>query len=376
MRELPDSTRTAVEAARALGCEVRQIVKSLVFRVAGDDVPILALVAGDHKLDETWMEHRFGQRWTRADPELARSATGFAIGGVPPVGHPEPLRTYIDYDLLEQREVWAAAGHPNAVCRLRPIELLRITSGTPVPVVPIAPTVHGSGPWVTFDCYGTLVDWRSGLLAVLAHAIDSPGGPDAARWFPAYLGAEQKAEAGPYRTYREILTGAIGSVADQLGLPIDAGEAARASDSIPDWPAFPDSRGALTTLRAAGYRVAVLSNIDRDLLSMTLERHALPTDLVVTAEDVRSYKPGLAHWIRFLKETGASPGDCWHVSAGYEYDVPPARALGFETIYVARYGPPPEEATGPSVRSLPDAVALIVDARRAGPAASSTRADR
>ncbi|HLY77612.1 MAG TPA: YbaK/EbsC family protein, partial [Thermoplasmata archaeon] len=136
VRELPSSTRTAAEAAQAVGCSTGQIVKSLVFRAHDSGQAILVLAAGSHRVDEDWMRRYTHQRLIRADPEFVRTVTGFAIGGVPPIGHPSTLPTYIDLDLLEEGELWAAAGHPHAICRLTARELVSLTQGRLVPVVP------------------------------------------------------------------------------------------------------------------------------------------------------------------------------------------------------------------------------------------------
>lgn len=121
--ELPQSTRTAVEAAQACGCDVAQIVKSLVFVDANGD-PVLVLASGTNRVDEK----RLGLR--RAPAELVREATGYAIGGVPPVGLITPLRTLIDEDLLRFERIWAAAGTPNAVFEMTAADLPRMTGGT------------------------------------------------------------------------------------------------------------------------------------------------------------------------------------------------------------------------------------------------------
>ena len=125
VQELTDSARTAAEAAQACGVEVGQIVKSLVFVAGGE--PILVLVSGGNQADEGRLRALTGQPVRRADAELVRSATGFAIGGVPPVGHPRPLRTIVDRDLLGYERLIAAAGTPHAVFPLTPAELVRIT---------------------------------------------------------------------------------------------------------------------------------------------------------------------------------------------------------------------------------------------------------
>jgi len=128
--ELPDSTRTAAEAAAAVGCEVGQIVKSLVFRAASGRA-VLVVASGAHRVDERRVAAELGEAIGRADAELVRAETGFAIGGVPPIGHAKALATLVDEALLAHAEIWAAAGHPNGVFRASPDELLRLT-GAPV----------------------------------------------------------------------------------------------------------------------------------------------------------------------------------------------------------------------------------------------------
>jgi prolyl-tRNA editing enzyme YbaK/EbsC (Cys-tRNA(Pro) deacylase) len=127
--ELPASTRTAVEAAQAVGCEVGQIVKSLVFKGKRSARPVLITASGANRVDEKKIEARIGEPLGKADADFVRQRTGFVIGGVPPLGHSEPLLTFIDQDLLQYNEIWAAAGTPNAVFRLTPADLQRMTGG-------------------------------------------------------------------------------------------------------------------------------------------------------------------------------------------------------------------------------------------------------
>jgi len=127
--ELPESTRTAAEAARAVGCEVGQIAKSLVFRGKQSGRAILIVASGAHRVDEGKVSGKIGEPLQIAPPDFVRAETGFAIGGVPPLGHTKPLATYIDKALLQHEVIWAAAGTPHAVFRLRPEELIAITGG-------------------------------------------------------------------------------------------------------------------------------------------------------------------------------------------------------------------------------------------------------
>jgi prolyl-tRNA editing enzyme YbaK/EbsC (Cys-tRNA(Pro) deacylase) len=129
----PDGTRTAEDAARAIGCDVAQIVKSLVFDlVHGDEVrPVMALVSGANRLDEAKLVAAAGADGTRrADADRVRAVTGFPIGGVPPFGHPAPVRTFVDEDLLRYEEVWAAGGTPQVVFGLSPAALVDAIGGT------------------------------------------------------------------------------------------------------------------------------------------------------------------------------------------------------------------------------------------------------
>ncbi|MFZ6018616.1 MAG: YbaK/EbsC family protein [Chloroflexota bacterium] len=132
--ELPASTRTAPEAAQAVGCQVGQIVKSLVFRTQTSRRAVLVLVSGSNRVNEDRLAEVVGEAVVKAEAEFVREQSGFAIGGVPPVGHHRPLPTYIDQDLLQYAEVWAAAGTPHAVFKLNPHELPRITGGEVIKV--------------------------------------------------------------------------------------------------------------------------------------------------------------------------------------------------------------------------------------------------
>jgi prolyl-tRNA editing enzyme YbaK/EbsC (Cys-tRNA(Pro) deacylase) len=128
--ELPATTRTAADAAAAIGCSVAQIAKSLVFRTVNGKQPVMVIASGPNRVNETRIAELIGQRIEKADADYVREKTGFSIGGVPPVGHPEPIRTIVDEDLLKLGEIWAAAGTPNSVVRLTAARLLEMTAGT------------------------------------------------------------------------------------------------------------------------------------------------------------------------------------------------------------------------------------------------------
>ena len=129
VKTFPESTRTAEEAAAAIGCDVAQIAKSLIFRAKSSDRSVLAIASGVNRVDEKKLAALLGEPIGRADAAFVRERTGFAIGGVPPLAHARPPATLIDRDLLALGEIWAAAGTPNAVFRLRAADLEALTGG-------------------------------------------------------------------------------------------------------------------------------------------------------------------------------------------------------------------------------------------------------
>jgi prolyl-tRNA editing enzyme YbaK/EbsC (Cys-tRNA(Pro) deacylase) len=134
VRELPASTRSAAEAAAAIGCAVEQIAKSIVFRGVSTGEPIVVVASGRGRIDERLLAEAAGEPVARADPDFVKEALGFAIGGVPPLGHARPVRTFVDRHLLELDLAWAAAGTPHAVFPIAPADLVRATGGEVVRV--------------------------------------------------------------------------------------------------------------------------------------------------------------------------------------------------------------------------------------------------
>ena len=132
--ELPVPVRTAAEAAAQVGCEVGQIAKSIIFRAATSGRGVLVVTSGTNRVDEARVASLLGEPLGKADATFVRETTGFAIGGVPPLGHATALATFVDQDLLKHREIWAAAGHPNSLFRLDPVDLARMTGGPVVRV--------------------------------------------------------------------------------------------------------------------------------------------------------------------------------------------------------------------------------------------------
>ena len=129
-----ESTRTALEAAERAGCELGQIVKSLIFKGKKSGKPILVLTSGANRVDEKRIREYVGEKIGKADADFVRTVTGYAIGGVPPLGHPQKMETYLDEDFLQFETIWAAAGTPNAIFELKTEDLQAMTSGTVVQV--------------------------------------------------------------------------------------------------------------------------------------------------------------------------------------------------------------------------------------------------
>ena len=132
--EMQATTRSADDAARAIGCDVAQIVKSLLFQGKKTKKPVLVVASGMNRVNTKTLRERLSERVKMADPDFVRETTGYAIGGVPPLGHAQKLETFIDEDLLKQEEIWAAAGTPNAMFKLTPHDLQRITGGQVISV--------------------------------------------------------------------------------------------------------------------------------------------------------------------------------------------------------------------------------------------------
>jgi 2-haloacid dehalogenase len=215
--------------------------------------------------------------------------------------------------------------------------------------------------WATFDCYGTLVDWHGGISA----AVESVAPGRGAEVLAAYHRLEPLVEAEPpFQRYREVLRETLSRAAGEVGLELAAGDAGVLGETLPDWPVYPDVGAALGALRDAGWRLAILSNVDLDLIAGTRRRLAVEFDLVVTAEEVGSYKPAPGHLLRFRETTGAVPERWIHVAGSVFHDIAPARALGVRGVYVTRV-PEKEDARAaeamlPDLRALPAVLDALV----------------
>ena len=206
---------------------------------------------------------------------------------------------------------------------------------------------------VTFDCYGTLIDWERGIgeaFAALGARLRVRVDVDAA--VALYGEVEPAVEAEGYRKYRAVLTETGRRVAARLGLPLPQERAGFLAESLPYWRPFPDTNRGLKLLFDAGYRLGILSNVDDDLLNWTRRHFLAPFDIIVTAEQVGSYKPAPGHWV----EARARIGDrAWlHAAQSYFHDIAPARSLGIPAAWVNRKGESPTDGKRPDheVRSV------------------------
>jgi len=189
--------------------------------------------------------------------------------------------------------------------------------------------------YLTFDCYGTLIDWKRGIEAALGAAL---GGAPRVKGglLAAYLEAEKEEERS-YKKYRQVLRNAALQVASRAGVDLGEEEAEAFADSLPSWPAFSDARPSLDELRSRGYELYVLSNVDRDLLEETIRRSRLELDGYVTADDTGSYKPAPGHWETFMKRSGAEREGILHVAQSVFHDIMPAQKMGISSAWVNRY---------------------------------------
>ncbi|ORM31899.1 HAD family hydrolase [Williamsia sp. 1135] len=187
--------------------------------------------------------------------------------------------------------------------------------------------------WATFDCYGTLIDWRHGIATGIE--LIFPGrGPELLETFNRHEPVVQ-AET-PTLRYRDVLTESFRRTADEAGLTLLPDDADVLAASIPYWPAFDDTAAELQRLRDAGWRLALLTNCDRDIIGAAQRRLRTPVDAIVTAEDVGAYKPDHRHFRRFAETFDPRPGNWVHVAQSYFHDMVPAAALGIPRVWVNR----------------------------------------
>jgi 2-haloalkanoic acid dehalogenase type II len=184
--------------------------------------------------------------------------------------------------------------------------------------------------WVTFDCYGTLIDWNGGIRAELARVF---GEERADEQLERYHQLEPELEADGTRSYREVLTEAM------RGLGAPDGEEDALARSLPQWRPFPEVPQALAEAREQGWSLAILSNTDRDYIDASIARLGVPFELAIVASEIGSYKPALGHWRAFEERIGRAPDV--HVAASLFHDIGPANELGLPSVWINRLGERP-----------------------------------
>jgi 2-haloacid dehalogenase len=216
---------------------------------------------------------------------------------------------------------------------------------------------------LTFDCYGTLVDWETGLLKNLREGIawrEPPADDQLLAW---YAQVEEAAETGPFRKYKDVLRAALAGVARWGGAEVVDPEAI--VKGLPSWPVFDDTADALRTLKGK-YKLCVVSNVDRDLFKQTNRAIGAEFDEVVTADQVESYKPRPNHFWEAMRRLDATPRDIVHVAQSLFHDHVPAKALGIRTVWVDRRRgrkggavPPSDASPDLTVQSLRELADMI-----------------
>lgn len=215
---------------------------------------------------------------------------------------------------------------------------------------------------LTFDCYGTLIDWEGGMRRSLEPVVAKHGRP--APWETItgrYIEVEMEVEK-TYRPYRDVLPMALGKLFEEYGITLDEMEQRAFVDSIRQWSPFEETREILEKLKSKGKKLAILSNIDNDIIADAVKLIGVQFDWIVTAEDVGSYKPAHGHWEEILKRSGLPKERILHVAASLEHDVRPCNDLGFRTVWINRNDETADKDNQPDVelvdlRGLPAAAA-------------------
>ena len=198
--------------------------------------------------------------------------------------------------------------------------------------------------WATFDCYGTLIDWNGGIGRELERLFGAARGGELLHTYHELEPQIQRED--PSRSYRDVMAVALA----RLGAP--AGEQDALERSLPEWDPFPEVPAALEEARSRGWRLAVLSNTDADLLEASLARIGVKFELTVAASEIGSYKPAPTHWEEFFARSGADRASHVHVAASLFHDIAPASALGLRTIWINRLGEEAEPQPNVELHSL------------------------
>ena len=207
---------------------------------------------------------------------------------------------------------------------------------------------------LTFDCYGTLIDWESGIWAALGpilvqHKVDIP----AEQALELYGQFETDIEHGLYRAYRLVLRAVLETFGAKLGFTPTETELNRFSQSVKDWPALADSPQALQALQQK-YKLAIISNIDDDLFAFSAQRLGVQFDWIITAQQAQSYKPSLNNFHLAFERIGVPPQQILHVAQSLYHDIVPAKTLGLSTVWINRRHNKPGFGATPPAQAQPD----------------------
>lgn len=219
--------------------------------------------------------------------------------------------------------------------------------------------------WATFDCYGTLVDWETGIGRELARLWPES---DVRALRARYHEIEPRVQLAGSIPYRDVLREALVLLAESEGLDLQPGDESALALSLPGWPVFPEVPGALGQLRARGWRLVALSNTDPDLLAASLEAIGVPFDGAVVASEIGSYKPAHGHWEAFRERFPASADRHAHVAASLFHDIAPAHELGILAVWINRLEETsdlPREAELPDLAALPETLERLLPAEPA-----------
>jgi 2-haloacid dehalogenase len=204
--------------------------------------------------------------------------------------------------------------------------------------------------WATFDCYGTLIDWNGGIGRQLEHLF---GVESSARLLHAYHEVEPQVQReDPGRSYRDVLTRTLVQLAEREHVVLAGEDQDALARSLPEWQPFPEVQASLEEARRRGWKLAILSNTDRDFIDASMHRIGVPFELAIVASEIGSYKPGPKHWEEFFARTGAGRAGHVHVGASLFHDVAPARQLGLRSVWINRLGEDPEPEPDVELHSL------------------------
>jgi 2-haloacid dehalogenase len=207
---------------------------------------------------------------------------------------------------------------------------------------------------VTFDCYGTLIDWETGIFSALRPILAGHGKTiEDSELLRLYSELESEAEQGEFHPYREVLQSVVRGFGKILAFHPTESQIRSLPDSLPNWPPFPDTIAALSKLKQR-YRLAIISNVDDDLFAATARRLQIPFDYVITAQQARAYKPSPQIFKLAQQRTGVAPGQWLHVAQSIYHDAIPARAMGISTVWVNRPSSRPGSGAAKAASGQPD----------------------